>query len=502
MPEKIDYDALAREHGGVRVAGGDQPPQVNLTQAPLDVLKGVGMGALSTGAHIADTIQRMSGTPRVLEDPEVQSLITPRNPYENIGYGVEKAGEFFLPSGLVGKGTQAVEAATLGRRGATLMNLAARSGLEGMASGGIAGLQTGFDPEAMKDAALTGAGVTATLGAAGEAVPAVGRLLERRAVNQYGKVLHPTMRTTKYTSRTETIPGMLERKVRANSMEGLLEHTQDQAEHWGKEVQNAWATIPQDTPIALAPMLQHLDDSVAQATASGVQLGPAAKVMIDHADEMKGVLANLAKPNPQTGVPEIAVGDLRKLKWFSEKIAARKGAYEGKTIAESSLDSTYETVADAARNQINPRFPQVEQANQQYHFWKGAEKVADETVQRRVGQERGLLRYIGNTIAAGLGGTIGHALGDGPMSAAVGTLIGTKAGDMLQQALTSTYFRTLSAVTKQRLADAFINGNKGAIEFYLRQILKGAGGAMITIPTSKELPEPKQMGNAIPQAAP
>ena len=465
-----------------------QPPSVNLTQAPIDVLRGAAKGAGSTLAHTADIVQRMAGTPRILERPEVQSMITPTNPWENIGYGGEKIGEFMLPGGLVNRGVGAVEAATAGARGANLLSLATRAGLEGVTSGGVAGLQTGGDPQAMEEAARNAALMT---GATGVVLPAVGKMLDRSATNIYGKVLNPTMKATKYTSRTETIPGALERRVRAGSMEGLLERTQTETEKWGKAVEDAWKTIPQDTPMALAPMLQALDDSVAHASAGGVQLGPAAKIMIDHADEMKGVLTNLAKPNPQTGALEITVGDLRKIKGFSEGIAARKGAYEGKTIAENSLDSTYQTVADAARGQINPRFPNVEQANQQYHFWKGFEKVADETIQRRVGQERGLLRYIGNTIGAGLSGALAHQLGSDPVTTALVGALGTKVTDLFQKAMTSTYARTLNAVTRQRLADAFTTGNKGAIEFYLQQILKGAAAAPITIPASKDLPVPR-----------
>jgi len=490
FPDDATDDEIRSALEGAQPAA---PPQVNLTQAPIDVLRGVAKGAGSTLAHTLDIVPRMAGTPRVLDRPEVQSMITPTNPWENIGYGAEQMGEFMVPGGLVRRGAQAVEAATAGARGSTLLNLATRSGLEGMASGGVAGLQTSGDQKAMEQAALIGAGVTAALGAASSAIPAAGRGFEKWAENQYGKVLNPTMRGTKYLSRTETIPGMLERRVTSGlgGMEGLLSKTQSKVNEWGKAVENAWSSIPQDTPMALAPMIQHLDDWVAPARVGNVPLGPAADVRIRNADQMKEMLTKLAKPNPQTGALEITVGDLRKAKQFAGEIAADAGAYEGKTIDEKSLTKAYEMVEEAARHQINPKFPQVEQANQQFHFWKNADKVVDETVQRRVGQDRGLIRSI---VTAGLGGTAGNAIA-GP----AGMIAGPVTLDLLQRAVTSPAWRTLSAVTKQRLAEALTSGNTGAIEFYLRQILKGGAGAKITIPTSKELPAPRLAPTRSPQ---
>jgi hypothetical protein len=463
-----------------------------------DVLQGLGAGVLSTIFHGGDLLRRATGQPRIIDTPDVRSAITPPESLAGkLGYGGEKMAEFFIPAGAVGRAGQAVEAATAGMRGAGALNLAARAALEGTAAGGVAGVQTGGNVEAMKDAALMGAGTTAALGAAAAAAPAYAGRLTRKAEELYGKVLNPAQRPLKAISRTQTIPGLLERRVTGRNLQGMLDRTQDEVAHWGQAVQDAWATIPQDTPLQVAPMLQALDAYVAPAVIRGTNLGPAADTMVNHANHWRQVLTDLAHPNPQTGALEITVGDLRGTREFADLIAAQGGSFlGGKPIAEQSLTRIHEVVGNAARAQINPRYPHVEQANEQYNFWRNAERVVDETMQRKVGQEGGLIKTIGNTIGATTGGAIGSQIG-GTAGTIAGTVIGTKIADMLQTAMKSPAWRTTNAVTKQRLAEALTNGNIGGVEFYLRKILGAAGGAKATMQPSLQYsagaPNPQQL---------
>jgi len=523
-PTPQDEDALVRQHRGVTF--DDEPAAVAAPQASegltfaeptpqqqpapqqsypeiighfgSDVLQGLGAGVLSTIFHGGDLLRRATGQPRIIDNPDVRSIITPPESMAGkLGYGGEKMAEFFVPAGAVGRAGQAVEAATAGMRGAGALNLAARAGLEGAAAGGVAGVQTGGNVEAMKDAALMGAGTTAALGAAAAGAPAYAGRLTRKAEELYGKVLNPAQRPLKAISRTQTIPGLLERRVTGRNLQGILDRTQDEVAHWGQAVEDAWATIPQNTPIEIAPLMQAIDAYAAPAAIRGTNLGPAADTMVHHADRWRQVLTDLAHPNPQTGALEITVGDLRNTREFADMIAAQGGAFlGGRPIAEQSLTHIYETIGNAARNQINPRFPQVEQANQQYNFWRNAERVVDETMQRKVGQEGGLIKTIGNTIGATTGGAIGSQIG-GTAGTIAGTVIGTKIADMLQNAMKSPAWRTANAVTKQRLADALANGNIGAVEFYLRKILGAAGGAKATVPASLQFsagaPNPQQL---------
>jgi hypothetical protein len=524
MPKRIEYEGAVHEFPDdftdadiAKALKGPQAAQQQPAAAPQqsypeiighfgsDVLQGLGAGVLSTIFHGGDLVRRGTeavvgpewaaklGMENKLDKPEVRALITPPSSTPGqLGYGAEKMGEFFIPAGAVGKAAKVVEGATAGMRGAGALNLAARAGLEGAAAGGVAGVQTGGDPNAMREAALTAGGVTAGLGTAAAALPVAAKGLNLLARTQYGKVLNPAMKGTKHISRYETIPGLLERRVTGGSMEGLLDKTQTQVDKWGKAIEDAWSTVPQNTPLKSAPILQAIEDSVADAKvampAGDVNLGPIADTMMDHADLMKTVVNKLSTVNPQSGELEITVGNLRKLKTFAQKKAAEAGTYGGKPIADQSLAAIHATVGEAGKDQLAVHYPEVAKLNEQFHFWKNANKVVDETIERRVGQERGLIKTIGNTIGGLAGTAVGNQIG-GTAGAIGGTLVGTAVTDMLQRAMTSPGWRTTSAVTKQRLAEALANGNIGGVEFYLRKILAGGGGAQITAPISLQQQE-------------
>jgi hypothetical protein len=62
-----------------------------------DLAVGAGKGAASTVFHGGDLIRRATGMQRVIQDPDVQALITPTSTAQKIGFGGEQAGEFIVP---------------------------------------------------------------------------------------------------------------------------------------------------------------------------------------------------------------------------------------------------------------------------------------------------------------------------------------------------------------------------------------------------------------------
>lgn len=146
-----------------------------------DAVAGAGSGVVSTVMHGGDLIRRgeigiahalgvhpdkipagvrdFFGLDRVIDRPEVQQAMTPPNSFfGKAGKFVEQGAEYLAPMGVV---------ADLAK-GAPLV---ARLAADALVSGGIAGVQTGGDPTAMAETALT----TGALGAAGAAVPPVAK---------------------------------------------------------------------------------------------------------------------------------------------------------------------------------------------------------------------------------------------------------------------------------------------------------------------------------------
>jgi hypothetical protein len=132
-----------------------------------DVFKGAGKGVLSTVSHAADLAQRITGKPkekRILSNPIVQKDITPDNPMQSIGFGGEQALEYMAPMGLAGRAEKVIDAGSqvLGK-GAPLARILGKSIVQGGTAGTVAAAQTGGDPTAVRNAALTSGATSAVL---------------------------------------------------------------------------------------------------------------------------------------------------------------------------------------------------------------------------------------------------------------------------------------------------------------------------------------------------
>ena len=489
------------------VAAVQQQPQPGMMetagQFATDALQGLKAGALSGIYHGGDLVRRGTeavvgpewaarlGMENKLDKPEVRALITPpESTAGQLGYGAEKMAEFFVPAGAVGKVAKAVEGATAGLRGAQALNIGARAALEGAAAGGVAGVQTGGDPQAMRDAALQTGAITAGLGTAAAVVPAVARGLEKWGQKTYGQVLNPTKEKFKYKAQEEVVPELVKRGVLGGTLEGMKSKFASRAQEWGQKLDDAYAALPKGSAVELQPVLTAMDDMIkpmyTQTSRGLVTKGEIADKAIEDMAKLKKVLVDHHEVNPATGVLEIPVDRIRELRQHFDKVASDAGAFHGKTLAEKNLASSYEHAGNAIRAELAKPFPDIARINKEYSFWKNAKDVTDATILRRVGQAKPLGRQIataaGGVVAAGVSGL----LGDSASGAMVAGAIGAKAADMLQAAITSPAWRTVSAVSKDRLAKAIAKGNRGEAEFYLQKILSAARGAQITTPASLE----------------
>lgn len=116
--------------------------------------------------------------------------------------------------------------------------------------------------------------------------------------------------------------------------------------------------------------------------------------------------------------------------------------------------------------------PDIGKVNAEYSFWKNIEDVASASVDRRVGQNRGLMP----TIAGGAGAVVGEAVmgGAGLPAKAVSAAVGAKTFASLKKLFDSPGYQMWSAVQKQRLADALMASDAGRIRGLIHQGLVSA----------------------------
>lgn len=187
----IDYNAVARQFG----ATSSQPTAPSMAQQvgdfldhnPIaDTIHGVTSGIAATGLGAYNLLRKIPGVDKILPEPDASwndAATTPPGFLGHAGRFIEQAGEFMVPLGEVAKAIEGTELAVKAAKAGSALSTriaasAAKTAAEAATSGGVAAVQTGGDPKAIAETALT----TGALGAAGSAIPAGAKALIRAVV--------------------------------------------------------------------------------------------------------------------------------------------------------------------------------------------------------------------------------------------------------------------------------------------------------------------------------
>lgn len=184
-PEQLRDTLLQRGHN---LEGYTPPDSLNVVKQQQQEGKR-GIGGFLTGAvkGLASTVSNISslgqkglekitgiesGTPDMTS--YLGDTIKPQGTAENIGFGTEQIGEFFIPGGAAAKAGKAVEALNIGSKAPKIVQgatkLLAKAGTEAVTSAGLIALQGG-DKEDVQTAGLIGGlfpFATKTLGVLGK----------------------------------------------------------------------------------------------------------------------------------------------------------------------------------------------------------------------------------------------------------------------------------------------------------------------------------------------
>jgi hypothetical protein len=116
---------------------------------------------------------------------------------------------------------------------------------------------------------------------------------------------------------------------------------------------------------------------------------------------------------------------------------------------------------NAIRAELAKTYPDIARVNAEYSFWRNYQMILDETATRRTGQ----VGPLGRKVVLGAGAAAGLATGGVSSAILDAALVGS--ADKL---FSSTAWRTVSAVTKDRLAHAFASGDAKTANLILKQI--------------------------------
>lgn len=292
--------------------------------------------------------------------------------------------------------------------------------------------------------------------------PSAAEALRTNAETQYARVLNPTTNANK--ARTaEIVPQLIDRGVTAPTLKGLQGQAQAQIARVGEAIGNEWENLPAGTSTPLAPIYNRLQQeiegthSIAANDGKLIPKGPVAAKAIKNIESLQQVLTDVAGKDPQTGELVLPVEKVRDLRQYFDGVQKAAGAFDGKSLDQQSVAAAHQIAADSIRGELGKQFPDIDALNKEYSFWKDVHQVTSDTLGRRQGQGTPL----GAQIAQGAGLVKGGVLGGEAMKA-------------LTSAVRSPAWGTVSAVLKDKLADALAKGDRGPAEFYANKISAAA----------------------------
>lgn len=346
----------------------------------------------------------------------------------------------------------------------------------GPMAAGIGDLQTNEDGTLAPGAVARAAGQTAALlapealrAAQPMAAPAA-EMLRESGQREYAQVLGATTKGNKLRSE-RVVPELIDRGVTSTTLKGLSEKANTAAAGAGQAITDAFDNLPTGSRVGLGPISAALEKGARDAftvenpqTGARVPMSGEASRGLGHIAEINKALEQIAEVDPATGEMYLSAANARRVRQFYDQVTKDAGGFEGKNLSDKSIAGAHEMAADAIREQLSSNFPDIAKMNKEYSFWKDVARVVDDTMVRKQGQAKGLGKKI-----AGAAGAAG-GFGSGGLA---GAIVGKVALESLESMVSSPAWRTISAVTKDRLADALSKGNRGAAEHYIR-VARGA----------------------------
>lgn len=297
-----------------------------------------------------------------------------------------------------------------------------------------------------------------------KAAQPVADVLRASSERDYSRALNATTKGNKLRS-ADIVPELIDRGVMAPTLKGLGAKAKASVAQVGEAIGNAWEGLPEDASVKLQPVLDRLQQfSDENFTVPGKQtdiaggtkpvpMGPVAQKGIANIQALRDTLKDAAG-NDADGELAIPAQNLRRLRQYFDTVTEAAGRYEGRNLDDATQGAAHGAAADAIREELGKQYPDIAALNKEFSFWKDVDRVVSDTLLRRQGQAKPLSSTLAKGAATGAGYLNGGLHG---AIVARGLVSG------IERLTTSPAWRTVSAVMKDRLADAIAGGDQGKI---------------------------------------
>jgi hypothetical protein len=317
---------------------------------------------------------------------------------------------------------------------------------------GVGGLARGIAPETTEAVSRAAKILTQPVADVRTAARAkVAGTLEKSAQKNIEKILEPTKEAMKVQTK-QILPDLTKTRPKAMTTQGLADQFAANADISGEAIDTAWKALPKGTRENVKPILDSMEKTKNSFIVDGT--------IVDEnswkaAEEIQKVILDISKG--EDTVPSESLRKVRQI--WDESIAKSRGFT--RDLSEQDKLAIKKQATGAIRKVLSDAHPDIAALNKEYTLWRKASDIIDETIKRKTGQKPPLsstLKSVGGGVIGGNFGLKDAAIGAG--------IIAT-----ITFATKSTLWKTLSAATKSRLAEAIFEANPAKIGKILRPII-------------------------------
>jgi len=275
--------------------------------------------------------------------------------------------------------------------------------------------------------------------------------MKAKQIEKYSKIFNATSKDSKALVE-KVVPDLIKQgQVFANPA-NLANKAEGLATKYGGEIDNFISKLPDTAKTTIKPALDALEKMKSEAA-------PAGKIL----DEAKHNAASKVQSLLAQYGDKISSKDTIEIRRVLDGMA--RAGKSGVMVSEKLSSQAADAGANAIRNELAKQYPKLADINAKFTLWKGVQDLADYTSKKSKGVlERG--------VGAALGGAAGFELGQGILGKTGGTIagigLGAYGGKVFVNMIKSPAWRSLSSVTKYKLADEMMKHPNLAVQMMNR----------------------------------
>lgn len=448
------FDQVKTETGTADVFDRAAPdkPEMSFGKKALEFSKGVIKGSAETVSNISSMAQP-SLTPGLdyLTRQKVSRRLKPNNPAQSAGQATENIAEYFVPIPGLGEIKAGAGAGKLAKFGMNALRSGVDVGAKTMA-------QTGSAKEGGEAAALGG-----PFGAGAEALAnPVSKMLKEWGLGQYARILHPLGRNAKEVAQ-ENAPRIIEKGyglfsakkgAAAFTKKGLATKFDTNTEAYGKKLEQEYQKLDATTQTRLKPIFDDFRKWINSESISSKEY---------RIKDLNLLKAGLSKRDPMSMINYIQdsmgkyLGKANPSTVWEARQALDKYVFKNGLTADEGLAAAKqarEGLTNVIRHNLVSQHPSVAEINDGFHLYKSLSTLMYQNIRGEFGKfqfarNSGVVgRFI---MGAAVGGGESRREGLGPWETASAMVV-------MGLAMETTAWRSVSAVTKNKLANMIASG--------------------------------------------